>query len=181
MADILIKFFSPVQLIGYLGMAFAIISYQFKTNKMYFLMQTGCAISFSIQFALLNSWAGMFLNIFTIVRGLIFAAGDKCRKKFYLIFIEALFTLSFILSVFVFNERWWLAFIVFVAQIGSTLVMWTRSGKKIRIAQLTFMSPLWFIYNAVNGSIGGVLCEIFNMTSVIVSFFRFRKTGYDNT
>jgi hypothetical protein len=28
---------------------------------------------------------------------------------------------------------------------------------------------------------GGILCEVFNMLSVIVSFIRFHKTGYDKT
>lgn len=181
MSEFFAEYFSWIQIIGYVGMAFALISYQFKKNKTYFFMQTMCAVSFSIQFAILHSWTGMFLNIFSIFRGVIFMMGDKCRKKVYLVIAEALFLISFLLSVFVFKEAWYLSLIVFLAQAGGTLAMWTRNGKTIRIAQISFISPLWLIYDAVNGSVGGVLCEIFNMISVIVSFFRFKKSGYDKT
>lgn len=179
--EFLIKFFSPIQLIGYVGTACALISYQCKRNKNYFLFQTGCAIAFAIQFVLLRSWAGMLLNIFSIMRGVIFALGDKCRKRGYLILIEACFAFSCVLACLAFGEKWWIALILFAAQGGGTLAMWTRNGKVIRIAQLCLISPMWLINNIYYFSVGGILCEVFNMISVIVSFIRFGKTGYDNT
>lgn len=181
MVDFLMKFFSPIQLIGYVGTACALISYQCKRNKNYFLFQTGCAIAFAIQFVLLRSWAGMLLNIFSIMRGVIFALGDKCRKRGYLILIEACFAFSCVLACLAFGEKWWIALILFAAQGGGTLAMWTRNGKVIRIAQLCLISPMWLINNIYYFSVGGILCEVFNMISVIVSFIRFGKTGYDNT
>ncbi|MGM9664236.1 MAG: YgjV family protein [Eubacteriales bacterium] len=181
MMEFLIKFFSPIQLIGYVGTACALISYQCKRNKNYFLFQTGCAIAFAIQFVLLRSWAGMFLNAFSIMRGVIFALGDKCRKRGYLILIEACFAFSCILACLAFGEKWWIALILFAAQGGGTLAMWTRKGKVIRIAQLCLISPMWIVNNVYYFSVGGILCEVFNMISVIVSFIRFGKTGYDNT
>lgn len=179
--EFLIKFFSPIQLIGYVGTACALISYQCKRNKNYFLFQTGCAIAFAIQFVLLRSWAGMLLNIFSIMRGVIFALGDKCRKRGYLILIEACFAFSCVLACLAFGEKWWIALILFAAQGGGTLAMWTRNGKVIRIAQLCLISPMWIVNNVYYFSVGGILCEVFNMISVIVSFIRFGKTGYDNT
>lgn len=181
MMEFLIKFFSPIQLIGYVGTACALISYQCKRNKNYFLFQTGCAIAFAIQFVLLRSWAGMLLNIFSIMRGVIFALGDKCRKRGYLILIEACFTFSCVLAWLAFGEKWWIALILFAAQGGGTLAMWTRNGKVIRMAQLCLISPMWIVNNVYYFSVGGILCEVFNMISVIVSFIRFGKTGYDNT
>lgn len=181
MMEFLIKFFSPIQLIGYVGTACALISYQCKRNKNYFLFQTGCAIAFAIQFVLLRSWAGMLLNIFSIMRGVIFALGDKCRKRGYLILIEACFAFSCVLACLAFGEKWWIALILFAAQGGGTLAMWTRNGKVIRIAQLCLISPMWIVNNVYYFSVGGILCEVFNMISVIVSFIRFGKTGYDNT
>jgi hypothetical protein len=41
------------------------------------------------------------------------------------------------------------------------------------------ISPIWIINNAYYGSIGGVVCECFNMASALVSFIRFRRTGYN--
>ena len=173
--------FDPIQLIGYVGTVCALLSYQCKKNKGYFLFQTGCAIAFTVQFALLCSWAGMLLNVFSIMRGVIFALADKCKKTVYYWITQACFTASCLASFLFFGEQWWIALLLFAAQCGGTLAMWTRDGKKIRIAQLFFISPIWIANNVYYGSIGGVMCEIFNMISVLVSFLRFRKTGYDTT
>ena len=84
MIEFLLQILNPVQLIGYVGTACALISYQCKTNRNYFLFQMGCGIAFTVQFVRLTSWAGMLLNVFSILRGIIFALGDKCKKPVYL-------------------------------------------------------------------------------------------------
>ena len=179
MIQFLQNFFDPIQLIGYIGMACALISYQCKKNKQYFLFQMGCAIAFTVQFIFLSSWAAMLLNVFSIARGIIFALGDKCKKLFYLIALEASFAVSCLCAALFFGERWWIAILLFIAQGGGTLAMWTRDGKKIRLAQLSVISPIWIINNIYYGSIGGIACEIFNIISVVVSIIRFNKSGYD--
>ncbi len=181
MPEFLLNILDPVQLIGYVGTACALTSYQCKKNRSYFLFQMGCGIAFTVQFAILESWAGMFFNIFSIMRGIIFALGDKCKNKFYLYFMEFCFAASSLVSFLVFGEKWWIAALLFVAQGGGTLAMWSRNGKTIRVTQLFCISPLWIVNNVYYASIGGVVCEVFNMLSVIVSFIRFRKTGYDKT
>jgi hypothetical protein len=181
MWQFLLNILNPVQLIGYVGTACALTSYQCKKNRNYFLFQMGCGIAFTVQFALLSSWAGMLLNIFSILRGIIFALGDKCKKPVYLWLMEFCFAASCIAAPLFFGEKWWIAALLFIAQGGGTLAMWSRNGKTIRIAQLSFISPLWIVNNVYYASIGGVICEVFNMLSVIVSFIRFRKTGYDKT
>ncbi len=180
MLDILLTVLTPIQLIGYAGMACAFFSYQCKRNRMYFVLQAGCGVFFAIQFLLLGGWSGFFLNIFSIARGIILGLGEKCRKRIFLILIEASFVLSFVLSVAVFDELWWISALLFIAQAGGTLVMWTRDGRRIRIAQLLFISPIWLFHNSFyKFSVGGILCESFNMISVILSFIRFRRSGFD--
>jgi len=179
MIEFLAKTFSPIQLIGYAGMLCALISYQCKKNRSYFLFQMGCGIAFTLQFALLGSFAGMLLNIFSVLRGIIFALGERCKKIVYLLIMEVCFAASSLISVFIFDEVIWIALLLFIAQAGGTLAMWTRDGKIIRRAQLFLISPLWIVNNVYYFSVGGILCEVFNMLSVIVSFIRFRKTGYD--
>ena len=179
MIQILQNILDPIQFIGYIGMACALLSYQCKKNKQYFLFQTGCALAFTIQFMFLSSWAAMLLNVFSIMRGIIFSLGNKCKKLFYLIAIEASFAVSCLTATLFFGEKWWIAILLFIAQGGGTLAMWTRDGKKIRMAQLSVISPLWIINNVYYGSIGGIACEIFNIVSVVVSIIRFNKSGYD--
>ncbi len=181
MLEFLKTILDPVQLIGYIGMACALISYQCKKNRNYFFFQTGCSISFALQFLLLASWGGMLLNMAAIFRGVIYSLGEKCRKPIFLIIMEALFAIASIISVVAFHESWWIAIILFIAQGGGTLAMWTHNGKTIRYTQFFVVSPLWIINNVIYFSVGGILCEVFNMLSVIVSFIRFRKTGFDKS
>jgi hypothetical protein len=106
---------NPVQLIGYVGTACALTSYQCKKNRNYFLLQMGCAIAFTVQFLLLGSFAGMLLNLFSILRGVVFAMGDKCKKTFYLVIMELCFALSCIAAPLFFGEKWWIATLVIMA------------------------------------------------------------------
>lgn len=61
-----------VQAIGFLGLLFFFISFQVKTNKRFFVMQTLGCLTFSLQFALLT-WSGpiSLLPVATTVAGTI--------------------------------------------------------------------------------------------------------------
>lgn len=181
MPEFLIQAFAIEQLVGYVGMACALLSYQCKKNRNYFFLQTGCALAFTLQYFLLGAWSAMLLNVVAIFRGITFSLGAKWRKLTLVILLECGFIATALLSVLVFDEIWWIALCVFIAQAGGTLAMWTRNGKTIRYTQLAVVSPLWLVNNFYYFSIGGILCESFNIVSVIISIFRFRKTGYDKT
>ncbi len=178
MSAFLAEIFHPIQFIGYAGMICAFVSYQCKKNATYNILQACCATFFAVQFLLLGGWSGFMLNIIAIARGLLFGfGGDKLHKWFVLVAIELAFIASFILAFTVLGEPWWIALIMFIAQAGGTLAMWTRKGKIIRIAQISFISPIWLYHNVFYAfSVGGILCETFNIISVIIAMIRFRKT-----
>ncbi len=170
------------QIIGILGMAAAVVSYQCKTNRNYFIWQGLSGFCFSIQFVMIGAWAGLAFNVYNIVRAIVnqtrFSRSVPC-----IVALELLVVGAASLSVFVFQETWWLVLLAFVAQAAGTFAMWTKNGKTIRISQLAVVSPLWLLYDLLipTPSIGGILCEGFNIVSVIVSFVRFRKSGFDKT
>ena len=172
---------TPIQLIGYIGTVCAITSYQCMKNKTYFILQMGCSAAFMVQFTLLSSWAGMLLNIFSLMRYIILVSDKKCRHPFYLFLIQFSFAASCFASVVFFKEHWWMAALLFIAQAAGTQAMWSRNGKTIRITQLSLISPIWFVHNVYYFSIGGIICEIFNVCSIIVSFVRFKNTGFDRS
>ncbi len=170
------------QIIGILGMLAAMISYQCKTNRNYFIFQGLSGLFFSIQFIMIGAWAGLVFNGYNIVRALIYQT-KKAKTLPVIIVLEALVLSATLVSIFVFKEAWWLVLFTFIAQATGTLAMWTKNGKTIRISQLAVVSPFWLLYDALipTPSIGGILCEVFNMVSVIISFIRFKKTGFDKT
>ncbi len=172
--------FAPIQLIGYAGMAAAVLSFQCRKNRHFFICQTLCGLFFALQFALLGGWSGFLSNIFAILRGVAFARGEKWHKQWVLIGLEAAFALCFALSITLFHEPWHIAGLLFIAQGGGTLAMWTGDGRKIRLFQFLASSPIWLYHNIFYAfSLGGILCESFNMISVVISFIRFRRTGFE--
>ena len=170
------------QILGIFGMLGAIISYQCKKNKNYFIWQGLSGAFFSAQFILIGAWAGLIFNAFNIVRAIAYQS-KKAKSVFCVISLELLVLMAALLSIFVFKEAWWLVSFTLIAQATGTFAMWTRDGKKIRVSQMAVVSPSWLLYDLLIPvpSIGGILCEVFNMTSVVISFIRFKKTGFDKT
>ena len=170
------------QILGIFGMLAAVISYQCKKNRNYFIWQGLSGAFFSIQFILIGAWAGLIFNAYNIVRAVAYQS-KKSKSIICVAGLECLVLTAALLAIFVFKEAWWLVSLTLIAQATGTFAMWTRDGKKIRISQMAVVSPFWLLYDLLIPvpSIGGILCEVFNMTSVIVSFIRFKKTGFDKT
>lgn len=170
------------QTLGIFGMLAAIISYQCKKNKNYFIFQGLSGAFFSAQFILIGAWAGLIFNAYNIVRAVAYQS-KKAKSVAYVTLLECLVVTAALLSIFVFKEAWWLVSFTLIAQATGTFAMWTRDGKKIRVSQMAVVSPFWLLYDLLIPvpSIGGILCEVFNMASVIISFIRFKKTGFDKT
>jgi len=61
-----------------------------------------------------------------------------------------------------------------------SILMWMGNGKHIRYFQVSLMSPAWIVHNIFNFSLGGILCESFNMVSSVVALVRYRKEGFDS-
>ncbi len=170
------------QILGILGMASAIFSYQCKTNRNYFVFQGLCGLFFSLQFLIMGAWAGLLFNVYNIIRALVYQ-NKHSRGVWSVISLEILVFVIAGISLFAFKEAWWLVLFTLIGQGSGTFSMWTKNGKTIRVFQLALVSPGWLLYDLLipTPSIGGILCEVFNMVSVIVSFVRFRKSGFDKT
>lgn len=170
------------QILGILGMLAAVISYQCKKNRNYFIWQGLSGAFFSAQFILIGAWAGLIFNAYNIVRAIAYQS-KKAKSVICVAGLECLVLTAALLSIFVFEETWWLVLFTLIAQATGTFAMWTRDGKKIRISQMAVVSPFWLFYDLLIPvpSVGGILCELFNMMSVMISFIRFKKTGFDKT
>ena len=161
------------QAIGIVGMALSIFSFQCKENKKFFITQALSGACFAANFLLLGSVTAALLNLINIFRGWVFGFAPK-KSRFILAVVTGLL---YIVST-VFTYAGWLSILVLVAQLAGTAVMCTDNGKTIRIVQLSFVSPAWLTHNIFSGSIGAVLCEVFAITSTIISLIRFGKSGF---
>lgn len=169
------------QTLGIIGMVCGISSFQCKSNRNFFLLQGMSGVFFAIQFLMTGAWAGLLYNAYNIFRAVVCEVLNKKRRVVYLVLLELLVAAAGVCSVVVFKEAWWLVAFVVAAQATGTFTMWTRNGRTVRIGQFFVVSPGWLVYDLLIPvpSIGGILTEIFNMTSVVISFIRFRKSGFE--
>ena len=77
------------------------------------------------------------------------------------------------------DDKMIISFVVPIMQIAYTVATWKNDGKIIRTVRLYAVTPAWLSYNIVMFSIGGIICEGFNIISIIVSFIRHRKDGFE--
>ena len=66
--------------------------------------------------------------------------------------------------------NWW-DILPILGSILSTIALWMKSEKKIRLISLS-VGPCWLIYNLVKGAWSGALNEILAMLSIIIGYLR---------
>lgn len=160
-----------IQLIGWLGMAAFLVSYQIKSNKMLFALQALGAGLFCLQFCLMHAYSGCWSLVLVLLRGLMLRRYQDwkwVRWKGWSLVFSAAFLLVLVLT--------WsgpLSLLTFVASVVSTFCYWTDNAGRIRIGNLFIASPCWILYDVLVGSWGGVASEILSMVSIIVSIKRF--------
>ena len=64
-----------------------------------------------------------------------------------------------------------------VGSIFGTLAASFKNENMFRLFKLGD-SPCWLVYNASIPSLGGTVCEVFNLISIIVGLIRYRKNGF---
>lgn len=174
------------QIISILSCAGIILSFQLKNNRHLFLTQTIAAAGFAISYLFLGAFAGFLNNLITFTNTFVLLS-SRLRKKYVMYLICVAYVIVPFISLYLFKETWTIkniiamaiSFIIPIVQIAYTLATWKNDGKIIRTVRLFAVTPAWLLYNIVMFSIGGIICESFNIISIIVSFIRHRKDGFD--
>ena len=163
------------QAFGIVGLVIIVASFQCKKNKNFFLMQGFGSFMFFINFIMINAYGGAFFNLANLVRGLLFS--KDTGKKWKLAVVEAIYTACFAFSIFLDSrtEQIILVAIPFIALVVMSVFMWSGNSRHIRYSQIAYMSPAWIIHNIFNFSLGGLLCESFNMVSSIIYLIRLKR------
>ena len=168
------------QIFGILGLVFSALSYQEKNNKRFFIEQALAGLMFFINFALISAISAALFNLTNLVRGAVFS--KKERNLWKLITVAGLYTVCFVFSLSLIIDN---SFQIFLSSFTyltlemMTVLMWIGNGKYIRYCQFFVSSPSWIFHNIFNFSLGGILCEIFMMISVVISFIRYGKNGFE--
>ena len=168
------------QTFGVLGMITTVLSFQERNNKRFFIMQALSAFLFFMNYIMIGAVSAAFFSVTSLVRSSFI--GKNKNKLWFLLTIEGLYTACFAYSLtFIWNEPFqiFLSTLLFFVSVLITFLMWRGNGKHIRYGQLFVYSPMWLVHNVFNFSLGGILCEIASMISIVVSFVRYGKDGFE--
>lgn len=166
------------QIISIIAMCIALLSFQQKKQRNILLLQFCSGSLFTIHFLMLKAWTGCLLNLIGIFRAAVFA--NRSKKWASHIAWPILFCALFA-GVYVFNFtvlKMEPVFSNFLVQLLPTLGMFAttisfrmKKASQVRVFSI-ISSPLWFTYNAIQGSIGGMLTELFTLISIVVGMVR---------
>lgn len=160
------------QAVGIIAAVISISSFQFKNNKMLFILRAISSILFALNYFLIGAFTAAIINAINIVCMLLMVYGERHRYIAIPIGLSA----TYIVSVF-FTYEGILSILLLVAQLACVISMWTADGLKIRLVQLFVASPIWLINNIIVFTIGGIVTEVFAIISVIVSIVRYGFKG----
>ena len=157
-------------ILGYIGTACLVLSFQFKKERTLFLLQLLSAFFFVFHYGLLGDYTGMAMDGVCFARAVMMYSGKKALTgKVALCVVLAVIGLLCVLT-------WAGIFSIFptIALFVSTIFLFSNDGEKIRRAQLFCTSPAWLTYNIYVRSFPGILCETLDMGSVVVYYLRKR-------
>lgn len=162
------------QIIGIIAMSAIVLSFQCKSNKKLVIVMGTGALLFAVSYLLLGQPSAAVFNIIAFICS-IMCLKDSLKNKFSFGIIALLY---FVATWFTYSG-WW-SLLLMAAQLAGSYSVMFRSGTFIRNMRFFFVSPIWLINNTVMCfAIGGTICEIVTMVSVVISFIRYKKTGFE--
>ena len=162
------------QIASIIGMGLTILSFQMKTRKQIIMLQTIGSAFFLLSYLLLESWAAVYLNIVFLIRNTVFYFSKDQKwaqhKAWLVVLLCAVIAAGFV------GFRSWLDLLPIVGSIFGTVAMYMKKENMLRLLKLGD-SPCWLIYNCTVPSVGGIICEVLNMASIVVGLVRYKKDG----
>lgn len=162
------------QITSIIGMILTIVSFQMKTRKQIILFQTVGSVFFLLSYFLLSSWSAVYLNIVFLTRNVVFYFSKEkkwAQHKAWLIVL-----LCAVVAAGCIGFHSWLDVLPIIGSVFGTVAMYMKNENMLRLLKLGD-SPCWLIYNCTIPSTGGIICEVFNMASIIIGLVRYKKDG----
>ncbi len=166
------------QAIGIVAMALNILSFQQKVQRNIIIMQFFGASLFAVNMFMIGATVGGFLNLLGAFRAIVFANKEKFRadKIIWVHFFNAMYLVSYILTFAVFGKEptfinFVIEFLPIIGMVASGIGFYLSEAKTVRKLGLV-SSPSWLVYNIYNMAVGGIICEILAMVSIVIGMIR---------
>ena len=162
-----------IQLIGFIGTALIIWSFQHNTNKRIIWFQILSGIVFTLHFSLLLAWPGAVNNLLGVLRNCVWVNREKKWAdgiKWLWISIFVFLISGYLTFLFTSDDLW---YIPAIGMVFGSVALYIKNPKYTRLISL-FGSFFWITYNILCGSIAGVATEIFVIGSIFYAMYRFK-------
>ena len=133
---------------------------------------------FAVNMFMLGAVAGGIMNLIGAFRAIVYSNKKTFRadSKWWIAGFTCLYLLSYVLTFTVFGKEpvafnLVIEFLPMVAMFLTNVGFACKDAKSARI--LAFVScPFWLAYNIVNFVLGGMICDVLNMVSIIIGMLR---------
>ena len=166
------------QTLGILAMAAIVLSFQCKNKNTRLFIQLVGNVLFAANFFMIGAYVGGLLNTIAIGRALVYLRKDRIKIpiRFVNFFFIFLYFVAYVLVFTVFGKEFTVAnaIVELLPVIGMTALTFGFAGSNAKAVRLCSLinSPCWLIYNVINFSIGGILCEVFSLVSLFSAMLR---------
>ena len=172
-----------IQAIGIVAMVMNVVAYQFKSKRNILLCMLAGSALFAVNMFLLGAIMGGIMNVLCVARSIAYMKKDSLPfsvKVLNAIFIAA-YMISYVLLFTLLGtepsvSNLILELLPVIGMSAMTLAFSGNNAKLIRLAGF-INSPCWLVYNIFHIAIGGIICEVFGLVSVISSLIRIDILG----
>lgn len=169
------------QVVGIVAMFFCTFAFQQKNAKSIIAWQMIGMLLFTVNFMMLGEYLAAILNFTGFIRALLFLKKDKLHTDslgWFWVFLAA-YLGAYALTFTVFGTEptapnFLLQCCPVLGMVFVHLGLRHEDTKKLRILCM-LGSISWLIFNVIAVAIGAILCETFNIISILIAMVRFRK------
>lgn len=165
------------QILSIIGMTLTVLSFQLKTRKQILVFQTLGSSLWLFSYLMFGNLTGVYINAFFLIRNIIFYFRKDKKWAQHKAWLPIMLVVSVIAGALGYQTLWDL--LPIIGAVVGTVSMYMTNENMLRLLKLG-ESPCWLIYNSSIPSIGGIICEVCSLTSIIVGLIRYRKLGFSD-
>jgi hypothetical protein len=163
------------------GMLVTVFSFQLKKKSLLLLAQTVGSAFYLVSYIFSKGGIAVLLNVIFILRNFLFIAVKENKERAMLLCL--LLCLSYVVSYICYilfnslttSEKWWNLLPVIGSFFGTFAITKTNANALRAWKSLDSISWLAFNLRIGLGALGGIIGEIFNLTSIGIAILRFKK------
>ncbi|MDO5556739.1 MAG: YgjV family protein [Clostridia bacterium] len=162
------------QIIGFIALTVWVSSVQMKQKNNILIMQSVAMLFYATQYFLLGAISTGILNVYAVVRVLIFYDNEKKNKENTKSLLIVLSLITILLTVIFYENVF--SLIPMVISLIYNYAAWQKNNKILRVLFIV-AAFMWIIFNTYIGAYVALIGNLFEVISGIVAICRYdRKT-----